>query len=247
MTEVFVGTSGWMYDWNRGRSFTWYVENSKLNAVELNASFYRFPYPSQVLGWARRGRGLRWSVKVHRSITHMRKLSEKAVETWRKFYELFKPLDEYVDFFLFQMPPNFSATDTNLHRVSNFIEVTGLGKRFAIEFRHPSWFKPELSKFISDLGAVYVSIDSPMITWISSSNGIIYLRMHGRVDWYAHDYSKLELEEIVEEMAAHQPKKIYAFFNNDHWMLKNARFMLKLMRKIFLNEPENTYSDISER
>lgn len=230
MTEVFVGTSGWMYDWNRGGSFTWYVENSKLNAVELNASFYRFPYPSQVLGWARRSRGLRWSVKVHRSITHMRKLSEKAFETWRKFDKLFKPLDEYVDFYLFQMPPNFSATDTNLDRVSNFIRMTNLGRRFAIEFRHMSWFKPELSESISDLGAVYVSVDSPMITWISSSNDVIYLRMHGRTDWYAHDYSKLELKEIVEEMAAHKPRKIYVFFNNDHWMLENARLMLELMR-----------------
>lgn len=234
MTEVFVGTSGWMYDWNRGGSFTWYVENSKLNAVELNASFYRFPYPSQVLGWARRSRGLRWSVKVHRSITHMRKLSEKAVETWRKFSKLFNPLDEHIDFYLFQMPPNFSATDANLDRVSNFIKMTNLGRRFAIEFRHPTWFKPELSEFISNLGAVYVSVDSPITTWISSSNGIIYLRMHGRAEWYAHDYSRLELEKIVEEMTAYQPMKIYVFFNNDHWMLENARLMLKIMRGRFL-------------
>ena len=231
MTEVFVGTSGWMYDWNRGGSFTWYVENSKLNAVELNASFYRFPYPSQVLGWARRSRRLRWSVKVHRSITHMRKLSEKAVEIWRKFGKLFNPLDEHIDFYLFQMPPNFSATDANLDRVSNFIKMTNLGRRFAIEFRHLSWFKPELSEFISNLGAVYVSVDSPIITWISSSNGIIYLRMHGKTEWYAHDYSKLELEKIVEEMTAYQPMKIYVFFNNDHWMLENARLMLEIMRR----------------
>lgn len=231
MTEVFVGTSGWVYDWNKGGSFAWYVENSKLNAVELNASFYRFPYRSQILGWAKRSKRLRWSVKVHRSITHMRKLSEKAIETWRKFKELFNPLDEHVDFYLFQMPPNFSATDANLDRVSNFVKMTGLGRRFAIEFRHPSWFRPELSRFISDLGAVYVSVDSPMVTWISSSDGIIYLRMHGRTDWYVHDYSRAELEEIIEEMLTHQPRKIYIFFNNDHWMLENAKLMLKIMRK----------------
>ena len=231
---MFVGTSGWMYDWNQGNSFTWYVENSKLNAVELNASFYRFPYPSQVLGWVRRSGRLRWSVKVHRSITHMRKLSGKAVETWRKFSRLFNPLDEHIDFYLFQMPPNFSATDANLDKVASFVKITGLGRRFAIEFRHPSWFKPELSKLISDLGAVYVSIDSPMITWISSSDGIIYLRMHGRTDWYAHDYSRAELEEIVEKTLVHRPKKIYVFFNNDHWMLENARLMLKIMKRRFL-------------
>jgi len=164
----------------------------------------------------------------------MRKLSEKAVETWRKFSKLFNPLDEHIDFYLFQMPPNFSATDANLDRVSNFIKMTNLRRRFAIEFRHLSWFKPELSEFISNLGAVYVSVDSPIITWISSSNGIIYLRMHGRAEWYAHDYSRLELEKIVEEMTAYQPMKIYVFFNNDHWMLENARLMLEIMRGRFL-------------
>ena len=43
LVEVYVGTSGWMYPWNLGRSLEWYVNHSGLNAVELNASFYRIP------------------------------------------------------------------------------------------------------------------------------------------------------------------------------------------------------------
>jgi len=27
--------------------------------------------------------------------------------------------------------------------------------------------------------------------------------------------------------------KIYVFFNNDHWMLENARLMLEIMRRRF--------------
>ncbi|MEM4913906.1 MAG: DUF72 domain-containing protein, partial [Desulfurococcaceae archaeon] len=69
--EVYVGTSGWLYDWNEGASLDWYVEESGLNAVELNASFYRFPFRNQVKGWSIKGSTLRWSVKVHRSITHL--------------------------------------------------------------------------------------------------------------------------------------------------------------------------------
>jgi len=52
--KALVGTSGWLYDWNEGGDLRWYVENSGLNAIELNASFYRFPFPSQVKGWSRR-------------------------------------------------------------------------------------------------------------------------------------------------------------------------------------------------
>jgi len=40
--EFFIGTSGWMYGWNEKQSVDWYVANSGLNAVELNASFYPF-------------------------------------------------------------------------------------------------------------------------------------------------------------------------------------------------------------
>jgi uncharacterized protein YecE (DUF72 family) len=31
-----------------------YVTNSELNAVELNASFYRFPFPTMVKSWSMR-------------------------------------------------------------------------------------------------------------------------------------------------------------------------------------------------
>ncbi len=232
MVEFFVGTSGWMYDWNLGGSLDWYVRNSGLNAVELNASFYRFPFPSQVAAWARKGRRLRWAVKVHRSITHVRRLSEKALETWRRFNKLFDPLDSQIDFYLFQMPPNFAATNLNLARVRRFIREAQIGERFAIEFRHDSWFRKDLAEMIAGLEATYVSIDSPMASLIIPSNKIIYLRMHGRTSWYSHNYSEDELREIAESVKSHDPERAYIFFNNDHWMLKNARFMLGLLKRI---------------
>ncbi|RLI98826.1 MAG: DUF72 domain-containing protein, partial [Candidatus Aenigmatarchaeota archaeon] len=69
--QVFVGTSGWAYGWNPN-GFDWYIKNSGLNSVELNASFYRFPFPNQVKSWARKTKefnpSLRWSIKVNRLI-----------------------------------------------------------------------------------------------------------------------------------------------------------------------------------
>ena len=218
-----------MYDWNSEGTLDWYITNSGLNAVELNASFYRFPFPSQVLGWSRKATRIRWAVKVHRSITHLRKLSDYALETWRRFYNLFQPLDERIDFYLFQMPPNFSATEANLERVRRFFTGSGLGGRFAIEFRHESWFSRELAETVSDIGATYVSIDSPVKTFIHSSGGVIYLRMHGRSSWYAHDYSLEELSGLADTILSLGPRIVYVFFNNDHWMLENARLMLDIL------------------
>ncbi|RLE86881.1 MAG: DUF72 domain-containing protein [Thermoprotei archaeon] len=229
--EVYVGTSGWMYDWNRGGSLDWYVRFSGLNAVELNASFYRFPFPSQVSSWARKGVKLRWAIKVHRSITHRRRLTPQALEVWARFRERFKPLDHLIDFYLFQLPPSFQATETNIERVKSFARAAGLGHRMAIEFRHESWFNEETVDICREISATVVSVDSPMGTWIRSSNGIVYLRMHGRSAWYAHDYSGEELEEVAEGVLSLEPSKVYVFFNNDHWMLGNAREMLRILSR----------------
>jgi len=229
--EVYVGTSGWLYDWNEGASLDWYIEESGLNAVELNASFYRFPFRNQVASWARKGKGLKWSVKVHRSITHLRRLSGKAFETWGKFYDLFKPLDEAVDFYLFQMPPQFTCVEDNLERVRLFHHNTGLGPRMAVEFRHESCFNDEIAEWGRRIGLTVVSIDAPIATWIVETGGVIYLRMHGRTAWYGHEYSEGELREIVERIRSLDPVKVYVFFNNDHWMLENARLMKSLLEK----------------
>jgi uncharacterized protein YecE (DUF72 family) len=83
--DCFVGTSGWFYSWNPEGSFDWFVTHSGLNAVELNMSFYRYPYPNMVRGWALKGRVLRWSIKVHRLITYTFKLNEKAYIRWERF------------------------------------------------------------------------------------------------------------------------------------------------------------------
>lgn len=225
---VYVGTSGWMYDWNPEGSFSWYARESGLNAVELNASFYRFPFKGQVESWLRLSveHGIRWAVKVHRSITHYRRLKREALSVWAKFRGIFKPMEDagILEFYLFQLPPSFARTEVNVGRIKRFLEGSGLEPvMFAVEFRHPSWFTGETVDLARSLGLTLVSIDSPIATWIVSSNGVIYLRMHGRRSWYSHDYTSSELREVAARVAGLSPKAVYAFFNNNHWMLGNAR------------------------
>ena len=44
------------------------------------------------------------------SITHVYRFNEKALERWVKFEELLEPLDDLIDFYLFQLPPSAKAT-----------------------------------------------------------------------------------------------------------------------------------------
>jgi uncharacterized protein YecE (DUF72 family) len=226
--DFFVGTSGWYYSWNEERSLDWFVANSGLNAVELNASFYRFPFPNMVKSWAKKGAGLRWSVKVNRLITHRYKFSEKASDSWQKFRSLFTPLDANVDFYLFQLHPRITPELTDA--IEKFAEKTGLRKRFALEVRNQEWFKDEWVRWASNLGITWLSVDSPDFPLtVQNTNGLVYERMHGRTAWYSHHYSDAELGEVAEKIAEAKPEKAYVFFNNDTAMLENARRMRELL------------------
>jgi uncharacterized protein YecE (DUF72 family) len=229
--EFYVGTSGWFYSWNEKRNLEWYVTNAGLNAVELNASFYRFPFPSMVKSWSTKGQGLRWSIKVNRFVTHTFKFGERAFQSWEKFRNLFAPLEANIDFFLFQAPP--SLTPKSASRIEKFFEETELGKRFALEVRNSKWFNDEYVKWAAKLGITWVSVDSPDFPLdVFNTSGVVYVRMHGRTAWYAHLYSVEELKEVAERILRAKPEKAYVFFNNDHAMLENARKMLSILKDL---------------
>jgi uncharacterized protein YecE (DUF72 family) len=223
--EVNVGTSGWYYDWNREKSLDWFIAHSGLNAVELNASFYRFPLPGHVTSWARKGEGLSWAVKVHRSVTHTHLFNERAFAVWERFRATFAPLDPAIDFYLFQAPPRFDDAD----RLIAFVEDAGLGNRCAVEVRNPALLgDDDRCARIAD-HAVLVSVDSPDFRNRIFPGPLVYLRMHGRDGWYSHDYTDDELEETASIIRSRQPGRVHVFFNNDHAMLDNARAMATIL------------------
>jgi len=230
--RVFVGTSGWMYDWNPD-GFEWYVLESGLNAVELNASFYRFPYKNQILAWSRKGSSIRWAIKVNRLITHIYKLNDKAFDIWNRFRELFEPMNDLIDFYLFQLPPILKFTESVRNRLKIFVRKDDIASKIAIEGRSSGWFSDECMRFINSLGCVLVSVDAPELpSNIFVNDGTIYLRMHGRYAWYMYNYSEGELREIAQKIIRNGPDSVYVFFNNDHDMLSNARVMFKLFSEL---------------
>jgi uncharacterized protein YecE (DUF72 family) len=223
--EAFVGTSGWYYSWNEGGTLDWYLEHSNLNAVELNASFYRFPFPNQVLSWAKKGKGLHWAVKVHRLVTHSHRFTGGGLGVWERFRNLFAPLDPLIDFYLFQAPPSFH----DVQRVLGFAAETRLGERFALEIRNRELLgDEEACRELRDQ-VILVSVDSPDFSARIFAGDVIYLRLHGRAGWYSHHYRREELVELADRMKSHRPAKIYAFFNNDTNMLGDARAMRELL------------------
>jgi len=232
--KFFIGTSGFMYNWNPD-GLEWYLKNSNLNSLELNMPFYRFPFPSMVTSWAKKTKEVkkdfRWVIKVNRLVTHIFKFNNKAFSTWKKFEKIFSPLDEFISFYLFQLPPSMSIKAKS--RITEFIKKTNLRERFALEAREKSWFSKEGIDFAKNNNITFVSVDSPTFTQLPREvfcvNGNIYLRMHGRSEWYSHNYSDNELKEVLQKIIVKKPKNVYIFFNNNHEMLENAQKLKNLV------------------
>jgi len=222
--EVFVGTSGWSYGWNKGRNLDWYLSNSCLNAVELNAGLYRFPYHNQIAGWARKGAELRWCIKVHRFITHQYKFNETARDIWKRFLDLFSPLDPSIDYYLFQAPPSLTDSDRLLRFFNHLPQL----EKCVLEIRNRNQILDDaICRKLQDCLPV-VSVDSPDSQNRIFPGNVIYMRMHGREDWYRHDYTQQELQETAGMIQRTGAEKVYIFFNNNQFMLENAQLMMDL-------------------
>ena len=219
--NFFVGTSGWSYDWNPD-GIKWYVENSGLNSVELNSSFYRFPFKVWINAWKKYE--IRWMIKVNRIVTHLHRLNEKSYRVWGKFRSLFSPMENKIDYYLFQMPPNFKEFE----RVLEFVKKYGKEK-FAFEFRNKYMYSKEILKKLK--GITVVSVDEPGMTRIVKTSKDVYLRLHGKTFWYSHNYSNEELKELLKMATKLKPKKLYVMFNNNHNMLENARSCYDILKE----------------
>jgi uncharacterized protein YecE (DUF72 family) len=224
VTKIYVGTSGWSYEWNLGKSLNWYTNNSELNAMELNMSYYRFPYPNMVKAWAKKGKNLVWIIKSHRLITHLKKLNNETYAIFERFKKIFLPLEDKIHYYLLQFPSKF----TDLDKVEKFIDKCG-SEKLAVEFRNTSMFSDEIIKWAKNMGILLVSVDAPKLTRKIMSKDIIYERVHGRTDWYLHNYKDNELLEIKKRIINSKPKEVYVFFNNDH-MLNNAIRMNDILK-----------------
>lgn len=228
--RFYVGTSGWSYAWNKERSIIWYLENTPFNTVELNASFYRFPYKSYVVSWKMVAeQGIRFSIKAHRLITHIYRFDEKSFAIWDKIKKTFEILDDYISFYLFQLPPSFKPGKENIERIRKIIEYTRIGKRFALEFRNKLWFNNELLKEFDDI--TLVSVSAPKLPDVIFHNQkTVYMRFHGKYNWNKYTYSKEELLDVYHRIKnlGNNVEEAYFYFNNDIGMFENAVMMAKI-------------------
>ena len=232
-TDVRIGTSGYSYPWNKGKPtpFAWYLGQG-FHAVEINASYYRFPMQSWIRAWDITPDDFEFAIKVNRSITHYARLAGDSLNLWKRFRSTLSNLEGSgrLSIWLFQMPPDFGVSEQNITILSNFFQSAELGSKAVVEFRDKSWWDEQ--KLVEDLGIVFCSVDAPKLPRdLISMNGVVYLRLHGRKSWYSSVYAEAELDEIWERLDTLEAKQKYVFLNNDHGMLPNGKYLMALDAK----------------
>ena len=224
--RVFIGTSGWNYaHWSKDKFYPrscpqreWLAYYSRhFPTVEINNSFYRLPKPETFAAWARKAPpGFVFAVKGSRFITHMKKLKDPK-ESVKLFLTHSARLGAKLGPVLFQLPPQMPVNPT---RLREFAETLKRRKRLlvAIEFRHHSWFIPEIYEIMENAGWTICLADSFNLPQnVPVLGKFCYIRRHGTTARYASCYSDEQLRQDADFIngTAKAGRDVYVYFNND--------------------------------
>ena len=218
MAKVYAGTSGWSYaSWKPdfypaklacAKFLSYYA--TRLNSVEVNYTFRRFPTEKLLEGWiAVTADGFKFALKAHQMITHIKRLRDTS-DWLTRFFSSLRPLEDSKKLgpVLFQLPPNLKC-DVNL--LKKFLEDLPPGLRCAFEFRDPSWFCEEVYEALRSRNAALCQAETEKLeTPAVRTANFSYLRL--RKEEYAP--KKLaRLKKSVEELS--KMGEVFVYFKHE--------------------------------
>jgi len=215
---IYAGTSGWAYPtWKpefypeklAQKDFLRYYA-SQLNAVEVNYTFRHMLSEKTVSKWlAETPPEFRFVIKAHQTITHIKRL-KGAEESLRRFIASVSLLESSARLgpVLFQLPPNLKA-DAGVLR--DFLTLVPKALRCSFEFRHVSWFTPEIYDILAERNcALCVAEDDDLATPDVTTANFAYYRL--RKTAYSPE-ERTKIRDRVHELAASH--EVFAFFKHE--------------------------------
>lgn len=173
--------------------------STRLNAVEINSSFYRSHTPATYARWAAStADGFRFSVKLPKTITHEHRMLD-CEPLLDAFFMDIQGLGSKLACLLLQLPPSF-AFEAELARQF----LTSLGKHWqgdlSMEPRHATWFEPEANSLLEEFRVARVLADPvrhPRGEFPGGASHLVYLRLHGTPRVYYSSYG----DEVIDRLA----------------------------------------------
>lgn len=250
---IYVGLTGWgdhpdVYSPGSKKTEKLIDYSAHFPIVELDSSFYAVQPERNIRKWINETpEGFQFVVKAYQGMTgHQR--GENPFESRDKMFEAFilsiRPLKEAgkLAMVLLQFPPWFDCQKDNVEQIR---EITGRLKEFdlAVEFRHQSWYAPDLREktleFFRENNLIHSVCDEPQagegsipLVPVSTREDKVLIRLHGRnvhgwlnpghgQKWrevrYLYDYTEKELNEISEaaKLLEKSTDCVYVVFNNN--------------------------------
>lgn len=219
-----IGISGWVYPPWRGIFYPADLNQKKelhyasrqVQSIEINGTFYSSQWPNSFKHWySETPEDFCFSVKGPRYITHIRRLKEVEIPLANFFATGVLYLDEKLEVFLWQFPPNFLFDEERLENFfkmlpRTFKEAARFSKkadrhpieypkhiasatrplRHAIEIRHHSFENPDFIKLLRkyDIALVFADTAGTWPYMEDVTSDFLYLRLHGPEELYKSGY-----------------------------------------------------------
>jgi uncharacterized protein YecE (DUF72 family) len=223
LAEVWIGTSGYVYrHWRKGVFYPSGLPAreelghyaSRFRTVELNNPFYRLPTPEMFERWRESTpSGFQFAVKASRFITHIKRL-RGVREELALFLERADRLGLKLGPILFQLPP---TQQLDLPRLGDFLPLLSPGRRWVLEFRHPSWHAREVYQLLTDHSvALCIPVGGRVNPDRVTTAPFTYIRMHRGAE-PAGGFTGEELSVWAAQIRSLRVrgKEVYVYFNND--------------------------------
>jgi uncharacterized protein YecE (DUF72 family) len=267
--KILVGPAGWSYaDWEGivyphhkpvGFHEAGYLAQY-FDTIEINTTFYSPPRAELAKAWIKRVQhnpAFKFTAKLWKRFTHERTADRRDEKVLK---EGLAPLAAAgrLGALLLQFPWSFKNTREN-HDYLSALFVQFLEYPLVLEVRHASWNKPEIFRWLGELGVGTCNIDQPVIGHSIAPNDRVtapvgYVRLHGRnyEHWftsserpeerYNYLYSLAELKPWAERIKsiAQRTDTTYVITNNHYQgkAIANALQLVSLIRNHAVSMPE---------
>lgn len=194
---------------------------SLFNSIEINSSFYKIPRGATIQNWVlTTPPEFRFTFKLWKGITHSKELLFNREEL-EQFMLAISHAGDKKGCMLIQFPPSLtSRMIMQVERLLYAVEKANIGSPWplALEFRHASWYQPDILEKLEELNTNLVLHDhrSGSVSRQDFDGQVVYLRFHGPDGDYRGTYQ----DDFIAEYAGYirdwreEGKTVYVYFNN---------------------------------
>jgi uncharacterized protein YecE (DUF72 family) len=201
---AFIGSAGWNIPRVHRERFA--AEGSqlarfasRLNAAEINTSFYRPHEPATYARWAASvPAAFRFAVKIPKLVTHDRALT-RAREPLTRFLGDIGGLAHKLGPLLVQLPPSLAFDARRVGRFFDLLRSLHPGD-VVCEPRHATWTSPSATRLLESFRIARVAADPPRVPGLEAPGGwpgLVYYRWHGSPRPYFSPYSSADLDRLA--------------------------------------------------